>query len=159
MRHVDDNLLPGEQVIYWAKLHWSFYLAAVPWILASMIAGVWLMTAQASTWRSFLCLPALIAFCGGFLMLGAAALAAGNTEFAITNRRVVAKTGVWRSRSLDIMLTQVESIKVTQPLFGLIFDYGTVVVSGTGGTEESFPHISDPQGLRFQLHSRVRSAA
>jgi uncharacterized membrane protein YdbT with pleckstrin-like domain len=155
MGYVDKNLLPGESVVYRAKLHWSFYLTPICWILLSLLLGIWAFASQESLLVSFLCTPALMLFFGGLLMVGVSALAAGQTEFAVTDRRIIAKAGVIRRRSLEILLCKVESIAVLQPLLGMLLNYGTVIVSGTGGTREHFPNIADPQQLRRQVHARL----
>jgi hypothetical protein len=45
------------------------------------------------------------------------------------------------------MLDKVESIGVDQGMLGRMFDYGTIVVSGSGGTKEGFPNIAAPMVL------------
>ena len=40
-------------------------------------------------------------------------------------------------------------------LWGRLLDYGTVVVSGTGGTREAFAKIADPLRFRTEVQSRV----
>ena len=70
------------------------------------------------------------------------------SEFAITNKRIVIKTGLISRQSLEINLSKVESINVEQTFFGRMLGYGTIVVRGTGGTQEPFPNISHPLMFR-----------
>src|SRR5437773_7607565 len=70
------------------------------------------------------------------------------SEFAVTNKRVLIKTGLIRCHSLETLLSKIESIGVTQGILGRILDFGTIVVSGTGGSKEPFHRIADP--LQFQ---------
>jgi uncharacterized membrane protein YdbT with pleckstrin-like domain len=46
----------------------------------------------------------------------------------------------------------VESIAVAQNITGRLLNFGTVTVTGTGGTKESFMAISDPIGVRKQIN-------
>jgi uncharacterized membrane protein YdbT with pleckstrin-like domain len=69
-------------------------------------------------------------------------------EFAVTNRRVIVKTGLISRRTLEMNLNKIESVNVDQSIFGRILGYGTITIIGTGGTRESFPDISDP--LKFR---------
>ncbi|MEI6679093.1 MAG: PH domain-containing protein [Mariniphaga sp.] len=69
-------------------------------------------------------------------------------EFAVTNRRVIVKTGLISRRTLEMNLSKIESVNVDQSIFGRILGYGTITIIGTGGTRESFPDISDP--LKFR---------
>ncbi len=41
MGYVDKNLLPGEKSYTEPKLHWSFYLTPISWVLLSVALGVW----------------------------------------------------------------------------------------------------------------------
>ena len=127
--YVDSNLGRGEQVLYRGKLHWS---AAAGWfvlgVLTLPVLGIGLL---------------LIA--GGVLWLF---LARKSTEIAVTNQRLILKVGLFRSRTLELKLAKVESLAVTQGLFGKLFGFGTVTVIGTGGTREPFASLTDPLALR-----------
>lgn len=65
-------------------------------------------------------------------------------EFAVTNKRVIVKTGLISRRTLEMNLSKIESVKVDQSIFGRLFGYGTITIIGTGGTRESFPNIAKP---------------
>jgi uncharacterized membrane protein YdbT with pleckstrin-like domain len=69
-------------------------------------------------------------------------------EFAVTNKRVIVKTGLISRRTLEMNLNKIESVNVDQSIFGRLFGYGTITIIGTGGTKESFPNISEP--LKFR---------
>ena len=69
-------------------------------------------------------------------------------EFAITNKRVIIKTGLISRRTLEMNLSKIESVKVDQGIFGRILGYGTIVICGTGGTREGFPKIKKPLEFR-----------
>jgi uncharacterized membrane protein YdbT with pleckstrin-like domain len=71
-----------------------------------------------------------------------------SNEFAITNKRVIIKEGLISRRSLEIAISKVESIAVDQSILGRILGYGTLVVRGTGGTNEPFYKISKAMEFR-----------
>src|SRR6202043_3091578 len=50
------------------------------------------------------------------------------TEMAVTNRRVLIKTGMGSRRTLDMMLSRVESIGVEETFWGRMLGFGSVVV-------------------------------
>ncbi len=79
------------------------------------------------------------------------------SEFAVTDRRVLIKTGLVRRHTLELLLGRVETVGVDQGIFGRIWDYGTITVIGTGGTRELFPGIAKP--LEFRKAVQVRSDA
>jgi uncharacterized membrane protein YdbT with pleckstrin-like domain len=68
------------------------------------------------------------------------------TKIILTNRRAIIKRGL--RRTIQINLAQIESIDVVRPLLGIIFNYGTVTICGSGGRKEQVNNVADP--LRFQ---------
>ena len=69
-------------------------------------------------------------------------------EFAITNKRVIVKTGLIKRETLETNLSKIESINVDQSILGRIFGYGTITIIGTGGTRNSFYKIRQPLEFR-----------
>jgi uncharacterized membrane protein YdbT with pleckstrin-like domain len=102
---------------------------------------------------------ALPLFLLGLLYAARAAVSYFTTEFAVTDKRIIAKTGLLRRRSLELLLSKVESIGVNQPIMGRIFNYGTIVVVGTGGTKEGFPNIVAPMDFRKRINAQIAGPA
>ncbi len=84
-----------------------------------------------------------------------AAIVIFTTEFAITNRRVVAKTGFIRRHTLEMLLPKIESVSVNQNVLGRLLNFGTVTVTGTGGIRESFRGIIEPVGVRKNINQII----
>lgn len=149
MSYIDDNLMSGETVIYRAKLHWIIFT----WPLIFLIAAILLYWVAIEA--GFTTEPA-----GAFLVL---AIVAGivkfityrTSEFGITNKRVVAKVGFIQRKSLEILLSKVEGIQVDQDILGRILNYGSIVVSGTGGTKDPFHNISAPLEFRRKAQEQI----
>ena len=70
------------------------------------------------------------------------------SEYAITDKRVIIKVGLISRRTLEMNLSKIESVNVNQSILGRMLGYGTIVVIGTGGTNEPFEAISDPMTFR-----------
>jgi len=77
------------------------------------------------------------------------------TEMAVTDRRVLIKTGMMSRRTLDLMLSRVESIGVEESAAGRMLGYGSVIVRGTGGTPEPFLMIAHPQEFRRAVQQQI----
>ena len=77
------------------------------------------------------------------------------SEFAVTTKRVIIKVGVFRRRTLELLLRQVEAISVEQTVLGRILGFGSVTLTGTGGVREVFHNISSPLEFRRQIHSQA----
>ena len=45
-------------------------------------------------------------------------------------------------------------MEVNQDIFGRLFNYGTILVIGTGGTKEPFALINDPLAFRRAVQSQ-----
>ena len=71
-----------------------------------------------------------------------------STELAVTNKRVVIKTGFIKRSTIELNLSKGESIQVHQGLFGRILNYGSLVVSGAGNPQAPIPNIADPMSFR-----------
>ena len=152
MSYVDRNLVPGETVEYRARLHWIVFAApftAAAIGLALILAGT---GGRYGPWQLGV---------GSLLLLLALAFALARwivlvtSEFAVTNRRVLIKVGIVSRHSLELLLTKVEGIGVDQRLLGRLLGYGTIVVTGTGGTREAFERIAHPLRFRTEVQSRV----
>ena len=136
--YVDDVLINDEQVMYRARIsRWSLW----PFILFGAL---------------------LIPLFGiGLLLWLWAWMVYTTTELAITNKRVIAKTGLVQRRTIEMFLEKIESIQVDQGVLGRLFNFGSVVISGTGVHSAPFKSISDPVALRknFMMAADARHAA
>ena len=70
------------------------------------------------------------------------------TELVITNRRIIAKVGLISRHTIEINLSKVESISVSQSILGRLLNYGDLEIVGTGGTREPILYISEPLMFR-----------
>ena len=75
------------------------------------------------------------------------------SEFAVTDKRVLIKTGIVSRHTLETILTKVENIGVEQTLWGRLFNFGTLYVTGTGSTRETFPGIHAPLEFRKAIEA------
>lgn len=124
MSYIDDSLIPGEVVVHRARVSW--------WSQAGFVLlGVLLLVAVV-----------------GIFFLVFAWIKVRSTELAITNKRVIAKFGFIKRDTIEINLNQVEALRVEQTFLGRVLNYGTIIVSGTGGALDPFPNIADPLVFR-----------
>ncbi len=156
MGYIEDNLIPGERVLLRSSPHWVLFVMP----LATMVLGIAVIAASLA-WESmsFTRCLGVVLFLSGTIGIGPIVVAYLTTEFALTDLRIIAKAGLLSRRSLELQLAKVESIQVTQPLAGRIFDYGTVTVVGTGGTKQAFKFIGHPHELRREVNSKLASLA
>lgn len=156
MSYVDDNLLKNEKVLFRARVSKAVFMPA---ILSSIIALVYFfLSANFRSGNGSSGTNIFMFFIGFIFVLltfytGLKGLIyIGTTEFAVTNRRVIAKTGFIRRHTVEMLLMKVESVSVNQGILGRIMGFGTVFITGTGGTTENFRTIAAPLEVRKRVN-------
>jgi uncharacterized membrane protein YdbT with pleckstrin-like domain len=81
----------------------------------------------------------------------AAALRRATTEFAVTDHRIIYKRGIIGRYTIEMARPKVESVDVQQSLAGRAFNYGTIIVRGTGGGLEPIRNVESPLRLRSAI--------
>jgi uncharacterized membrane protein YdbT with pleckstrin-like domain len=153
MKYVQRVLQPGETVVHQAHLHWLIFLHAIGLLAVAIV--ILIGEAIYHPNEPIIATALIVLACFFALMAIGSALKAWlrriTTEFAVTDRRVIYKTGLFSRHTLEMNRSKVESVDVDQPLLGRIFGYGTVVLRGTGSTFEPIYHIADPLTFRSQI--------
>ena len=147
MSYIDGNLLEGEHVVYRTRVHWLVFIVPVLFTIVVLLPVAWFLAN--GPWSSFSWIPLGL----GLLVLLAAFVKRQSSDFAVTNRRVMMKMGVFRTRSVELLLNKIEAIAVDQSFMGRIFGYGDIVVTGSGGTKEAFSRIQGPLEFRRAVQS------
>jgi uncharacterized membrane protein YdbT with pleckstrin-like domain len=144
--YTDKYLMPGENVVYSTRLHWAVFLPAILWFVVGI--GLLFKGPVGLLLLVFVGIPVAIA----------SLIARATSEFAVTNKRVLIKTGWIRRHSLETLLTKIESIRVEQSVLGRMLDYGTIVISGTGGSKEPFYKIAAPMMFRRRVQDQISAS-
>ncbi len=150
MKYVEQVLQPGETVTYATSLHWLVYLRAILLLILAFLCLIASASVEEPVAKLALTIVAallgLIALVSGLDAL----IRRSTTELAVTDRRVIYKTGIFQRHSMEMNRSKVETVGVNQSILGRILGYGTVSVRGTGGSFEPIPFIGDP--LTFRSH-------
>ncbi len=168
MSYVEKSLVPGETLLYETRHHWFVLLGPLllSLVFVALAVGLLAESIEAKNGKGVAAGASGTGIhameLGGVLLLVAAigtfayGIAKRNaTEMAVTNRRVLIKTGMGSRRTLDLMLSRVESIGVEETFAGRMLGFGSVVVRGTGGTPESFVMIANPQEFRRSVQEQI----
>jgi uncharacterized membrane protein YdbT with pleckstrin-like domain len=151
MSYIDKHLIPNETIVYRGSLTRLPYAWAVIPLGATLAAAIWRNYLPASLhWP----VPGALAAITVVVWLSMR-LRVGSAEFVVTNRRVMIKLGIVSRRTVETMLSKVEGVTVEQTIAGRIFDYGTMTVTGTGGTRETFEHLAAPLKFRRQVQAQL----
>jgi len=145
MKYVESNLMPNEEVLLSAKIHWIVYLKSVVLILLGIL---------------FYGVPVILSI---FVLLGLISfvltlISVKSTELVITSKRVIAKFGLIKRQTMELDHSKIESLMVNQGIIGRIVNAGTIIINGTGGNATPIPSISDPLGFRKEYYKIVENS-
>jgi len=124
MSYVDKSLAPNERVVFrgrWPTVHWVMAWAALV-LLGWLIVGIFIFIR--------------------------AAIHMTVTQFAVTNRRIVLKRGWLNVHTQELATETVEGVQLVQSVWGKLFGYGRIIVTGTGDARVVFPPMADPIEFR-----------
>jgi membrane protein YdbS with pleckstrin-like domain len=150
MSYLDDHLLDGERIVYRAHLHWTTFLKSILVILLGAALAVVLYLYQPNYWWAGAALAGV-----GLLLAIPPLIRYNSTEFAVSNKRLLSKVGFVERESDETLLSKIEAVAVDQGIVGRMLGFGTLTITGTGGTEEAFPRISNPLEFRRQIQGQV----
>jgi uncharacterized membrane protein YdbT with pleckstrin-like domain len=120
----------GEEVRGLFKLHWFSKVPMVIWIiLAIPTLGITLLFA---IWE--------------WLRLR-------SIEQGVTNKRVILKRGIISRKSEEMKISSIETVEIIQGVFGRMFGFGTVKVTGRGISDLLFKNINDPMDVKRKIES------
>jgi len=153
MGYVERVLQPGETVRHVSRLHWIVSLPGILLLLAAIVLFILYGKAQGNLALILAALAAILAVFG-LLSLLSGWFRRWTTEMAVTDRRIIFKRGFIRRHTIEIHMDKVESVDVDQSVLGRIFNYGTIVIHGTGSTTEPLRLIEAPIELRNQVTGR-----
>ena len=112
MSYIQKILIDGEQIIYETKLsYWSRF------------------------WLFFIGVILIPAFGLGLLLILWEWLVCKTTILALTNNRVIFKSGIFSLNIMEFRLGKVESIMLDQGIIARILGYGVLTITGTGQFE------------------------
>jgi photosystem II stability/assembly factor-like uncharacterized protein len=78
---------------------------------------------------------------------------AASARLVLTSTRLVMRTSWVEGKTVDLPLARVESVVVEGK--GMLFDVGSVVVTGTGGTRVLFRDAASPDEFRIHVIGQI----
>ena len=164
MSYVQKHLIAGETIMYETRLHWIVLIGPVVLGLLFGLTGVGMLALsgrttadQTGAHKSIIGLgAAFLAIALIFILRGV--LVRNATEMTVTNKRVFVKVGLAARRTIELLLSRVESIGVEESAMGRMLGYGTVIIHGTGGTPEVFNMIAHPLEFRTQVQQQIEKS-
>jgi uncharacterized membrane protein YdbT with pleckstrin-like domain len=152
MGYVETVLQPDETLRFRTNYHWIALVPGSALLVLAIISYWW--AGRPNTWYGLWMALAVLLVAGAVILLLRAGYRHFITEIAITDRRVIYKTGLMSRETDEMPLNKVENVEVRQSILGRLLDYGDVDVQGTGrggiGPEKLRRIASPPQ---FRNHT------
>jgi uncharacterized membrane protein YdbT with pleckstrin-like domain len=150
MSYVSRVLQPGETVRHTASLHWIPYAPGLVLCVVGLV--LWFLRREDGGflyWAEVI--GGLLFLAVGLIWLAQAWFRWWTTEIAVTDRRVIYKTGFIQRNTTEMHMDKVESVEVKQSVLGRILDYGDVEIRGVGTGFEPLRAIAAPLELRNHI--------
>ncbi len=157
MSYIERNLLPGEQLIFRARLSWIIFLRPLGWLVITFMLyylTIYYDLPHFDTINLVFLSVLLLIFFADLIQF----LTYITTEFGVTTQRIIVKRGIVQRLVKENLLQKIESIQVFQSFVGRIFGYGTIIVHGIGGTPEAFDLINDPMTFRLKIQEQIEKS-
>ena len=159
MSYIENTLLENEKIVLLVRPHWVVFMSPVVVtvcviVFFSLFSGgvhfnIILLGLSITAW---------LVLAGLFFILYALASAYITfyfSEYGVTSRRVLMKTGMIQRNSLELFVTKIEAIHVDQSIIARLLGYGTLVVIGTGGSRDCFRWVPNPLRFRHMIQQRI----
>lgn len=153
MGYVAKNLIQGERIVFATTLHWWAVVGPTIYaIILLVIPSLLLSTSVSSSTTMILggiaILWIFLAVSMILLLVLVTLAKLLSTEIAVTNKRVLIKTGILRRRTLELHLGKVESFSADEPIIGRLLGFETVHIVGSGGTQQHLRYVKNGSHLR-----------
>ncbi len=130
MSYIEDSLSSGEVSHKVFQLHWFAKVPMYCWLVLGLVTfGL--------TW--------LIALYEYFRLR--------SIEQGVTNKRVILKNGIISRHTEEMKLSSIETVEIEQGIWGRMFGYGTVKLTGRGISDVKFRNIDDPMQVKRDIES------
>ena len=130
MSYIEESLSSGEVIHKVFQLHWFAKVPMYCWLVLGLVTfGL--------TW--------LLALYEYFRLR--------SIEQGVTNKRVILKTGIISRHTEEMKLSSIETVEIEQSIWGRMFGYGTVKLTGRGISDVKFRNIDDPMQVKRDIES------
>jgi|GEM_PF-794062 len=140
-----ENTL-SNNVVYFAKLHWIIFFAPVISLFVTLAVGILIPQLNQVV---------LILSIGIIIWIFMTWVNYFFSSLTVEKKRVILRTGVLVRQTVDIPLNKIETTDIRQSILGSIFQYGSLVITGTGGTRHIIPFLQRPLTCRRYIEQMM----
>ena len=128
-----------SNVVYQARLHWVIFF----WPMMLLCLGIYLNIEVKPLYEVSLFFIGF-SFIWGIMVWTTYQF----SSLTIKQKQLILRTGILVRNTVDIPLSKIESIDIRQSILGNLFQYGALVITGTGGTRQIVNYLNKPLTCR-----------
>ena len=139
----------GQTDSYQSRLHWIIFLKPIGLMLVPFILWYFFNIYE----RQGIVLFLLVGL--GWLTMEIVRYTF--TSLTIRKTNVIYQTGILVQETKDYPMQKIESIDIRQTIIGTIFNYGDIIITGSGGTQQLIVGIENPLTCRRYIEQFMHS--
>jgi uncharacterized membrane protein YdbT with pleckstrin-like domain len=137
-----------NNTVYQARMHWIIFL----WPVLAFFAATYTLF----KWP-YLGLSSYIMIGFSLVWLLVTWLTYSCTTLVVTKNQVILSTGILMRQTMDVPLSKIESIDIRQSVLGSLFHYGTLIITGTGGSRQYVTYLNKPLTCRRYIEQSLHT--
>lgn len=144
--HKLRDTMTERSTIYLSRLHWIIFF----WPVVLFIVTLYLATRYPEFKE-----PSLVFAGAALIWIFMTWVRYFFSSLTIKQNQVILRTGIIIRQTIDIPINKIESIDIRQSIIGSIFRYGSVVITGTGGTKHLITYLHRPLTCRRYIEQQM----
>lgn len=136
-------------VLYFTRLHWVIFLVPVVGLCLALAIHLYVLPFQEVT---------LILGVFALLWIAMTWVTYYFSSITIKKKRIIIRTGLLIRQTIDIPLSKIETIDIRQSIIGSLLRYGSLIITGTGGTRHVIHYIDKPLTCRRHIEQLMNEA-
>jgi len=146
----EERVCMDDDVVYLGRMHWVLFTGPVLLLLFALVLA---FTVRDTPLHSMPLFFTVFSFAWGVMVWV-------NYRFSsltIKKKQVIFRTGLLVRQTVDISLVRIESIDIRQSLLGSLLQYGSLVITGTGGSRQVIDYIAKPLTCRRHIEQLMNN--
>ena len=153
-----QTLMAGERILVTARPHRIIFFTPILIVLVAILLSLFgqgITALQVSFFGHSLHQAVSAVFLlVGFYSLIKSYCVYRASEYSITSKRIIMKTGIMQTNALELLLSKLEAVHVGQSMTGRFFNFGSILLVGVGGTKDYFFYVPNPYAFRKHIQEQ-----
>lgn len=151
-KHLND----GEQLVIDIRPHWIFLAPSLSTLVIAVLAGVFVAVWTDGTARTWFGIPLGVVILVVLGWFGIRYVKWLNTEFAVTNFRVMSMTGVLNKKGIQIPLERINTVEYSRSIVERLIGAGDLVIeSASQDGKQTFEDIRHPDEVQREINQQI----